>query len=66
MAFFTRYRKLRQADTVESDEVEYNFGRAFQQLGEPSTMIHCLTLVLTPPSQDFTVSPSSIMNEYSK
>ncbi|KAH9080567.1 TPR-like protein [Lactarius deliciosus] len=35
MAFFTRYRKLRQADTVESDEVEYNFGRAFQQLVSP-------------------------------
>ncbi|KAI9443193.1 TPR-like protein [Lactarius indigo] len=33
LAFFTRYRKLRLADTVESDEVEYNFGRAFQQLG---------------------------------
>lgn len=64
MAFFTRYRKLRQADTVESDEVEYNFGRAFQQLGEPSSPL--MTLVFTQPSQDFTVSPSSIMNECSK
>ena len=34
MAFLTRYRSLRQADGTESDEVEYNFGRAFQQLGE--------------------------------
>ena len=34
MAFLTRYRVLRQADETESDEVEYNFGRAFQQLGE--------------------------------
>ena len=34
MAFLTRYRALRQADESESDEVEYNFGRAFQQLGE--------------------------------
>ena len=34
MAFLTRYRVLRQADGTESDEVEYNFGRAFQQLGE--------------------------------
>jgi hypothetical protein len=34
MAFLTRYRALRQVDEIESDEVEYNFGRAFQQLGE--------------------------------
>jgi len=34
MAFLTRYRALRQVDEAESDEVEYNFGRAFQQLGE--------------------------------
>jgi general transcription factor 3C polypeptide 3 (transcription factor C subunit 4) len=34
MAFLTRYRALRQAEVAESDEVEYNFGRAFQQLGE--------------------------------
>jgi len=33
MAFLTRYRALRQAEAAESDEVEYNFGRAFQQLG---------------------------------
>ncbi|KAI9512391.1 TPR-like protein [Russula earlei] len=33
MAFLTRYRALRQVDGTESDEVEYNFGRAFQQLG---------------------------------
>ncbi|KAH9969571.1 TPR-like protein [Russula dissimulans] len=32
-AFLTRYRALRQVDGTESDEVEYNFGRAFQQLG---------------------------------
>lgn len=35
MAFLTRYRALRQVDGTESDEVEYNFGRAFQQLGNP-------------------------------
>jgi hypothetical protein len=34
MAFLTRYRTLRQVDVTESDEVEYNFGRAFHQLGE--------------------------------
>jgi hypothetical protein len=34
MAFLTRYRTLRQAEVAEFDEVEYNLGRAFQQLGE--------------------------------
>lgn len=34
MAFLSRYRTLRQVDGTESDEVEYNFGRAFQQLGK--------------------------------
>ena len=38
MAFLTRYRVLRQADGTESDEVEYNFGRAFQQLGEEALL----------------------------
>jgi len=38
MAFLTRYRVLRQADETESDEVEYNFGRAFQQLGEEALL----------------------------
>ena len=37
MAFLTRYRALRQVDETESDEVEYNFGRAFQQLGEEAS-----------------------------
>ena len=64
MAFFTRYRKLRQADAVESDEVEYNFGRAFQQLGGPSSSL--MTPVFSPLSQGFTVSLSSTMNECSK
>jgi general transcription factor 3C polypeptide 3 (transcription factor C subunit 4) len=64
MAFFTRYRKLRQADAVESDEVEYNFGRAFQQLGGLSSSL--MTPVFSPPPQDFTVSPSSTMNECSR
>lgn len=35
MAFLTRYRELR-GDTAEGlDEVEYNFGRVFHQLGKP-------------------------------
>jgi len=33
MAFLSRYRTLRGGDAQELDEVEYNFGRAFQQLG---------------------------------
>jgi general transcription factor 3C polypeptide 3 (transcription factor C subunit 4) len=32
-AFFSRYRTLRGGDEHEVDEVDYNFGRAFQQLG---------------------------------
>lgn len=33
MAFLTKYRELRQLDSVGQDEVDYNFGRAFHQLG---------------------------------
>lgn len=50
MAFLTRYRALRQVDVneAESDEVEYNFGRAFHQLGqEVPSVVPCLVVVLT-------------------
>ena len=33
MAFLTKYRELRGEMAQGLDEVEYNFGRAFQQLG---------------------------------
>ncbi|KZV61169.1 TPR-like protein [Peniophora sp. CONT] len=33
MAFLTRYRELRSGDSNGLQEVEYNFGRAFQTLG---------------------------------
>ena len=33
MAFLTRYRELRDMTQDGHDEVEYNFGRVFQQLG---------------------------------
>lgn len=33
MAFLTKYRELRAETTEGLDEVEYNFGRVFQQLG---------------------------------
>ena len=32
-AFLSRYRTLRGGDANDVDEVDYNFGRAFQQLG---------------------------------
>lgn len=32
-AFLSRYRKLRGGQDEDVDEVDYNFGRAFQQLG---------------------------------
>jgi hypothetical protein len=33
MAFLSQYRKLRACNTRGFGEVEYNFGRAFHQLG---------------------------------
>ena len=33
MAFLTKYRELRGETAEGVDEVEYNFGRVFQQLG---------------------------------
>ena len=33
MAFLSRYRSLRQSNATGLDEIEFNFGRAFQQLG---------------------------------
>ena len=33
MAFLTKYRELRGETAEGLDEVEYNFGRVFQQLG---------------------------------
>ena len=33
MAFLTRYRELRSSDPNGLQEVEFNFGRAFQTLG---------------------------------
>lgn len=33
MAFLTKYRELRLSNSVGQDEIEYNFGRGFHQLG---------------------------------
>ena len=39
MAFLSRYRAIRGANSEDVDEVEFNFGRAFQQLGRSSCLI---------------------------
>ncbi|KAI0031922.1 TPR-like protein [Vararia minispora EC-137] len=46
MAFLTRYRELRKGDPAGLDEVEFNFGRAFQQLGLHSHAVKHYELVL--------------------
>lgn len=60
MAFFTRYRNLRQADTVESDEVEYNFGRAFQQLGLHSLAVKHYERVLEIVERKIKTNPEDV------
>lgn len=37
LAFLNRYRKLSAQDAVTQEEVEYNYGRCFYQLGEWSS-----------------------------
>lgn len=44
MAFLSRYRALRKSSPEGFDEIEFNFGRAFQQLG----------LQLSPPFLEVT------------
>lgn len=39
MAFLSRYRNIRGAHSRDVDEVEFNFGRAFQQLGKLTSLI---------------------------
>jgi len=60
MAFFTRYRKLRLADMVESDEVEYNFGRAFQQLGLHSLAVKHYERVLEIVEKKIKANPEDV------
>ena len=48
MAFLTKYRELRGEMAQGLDEVEYNFGRAFQQLG--GSAFHLFTMVPMEPS----------------
>lgn len=37
LAFLSRYRKLSPQDAATQEEVEYNYGRCFYQLGEWSS-----------------------------
>ncbi|KAL7280359.1 hypothetical protein ACG7TL_005282 [Trametes sanguinea] len=46
MAFLTRYRELRGESAEGLDEVEYNFGRVFQQLGLHSLAVRHYQRVL--------------------
>jgi len=59
-AFLTRYRVLRQADGTESDEVEYNFGRAFQQLGLHSLAVKHYERVLEIADRRTRTNPDDI------
>lgn len=60
MAFLTRYRALRQVDETESDEVEYNFGRAFQQLGLHSLAVKHYERVLEIAEKKTKTDPNDI------
>ncbi|KZT05046.1 TPR-like protein [Laetiporus sulphureus 93-53] len=46
MAFLSRYRAIRGVDSDGMDEVEYNFGRVFQQLGLHSLAVRHYERVL--------------------
>ena len=35
LAFMSQYRKIRARDSDSTQEVEYNFGRLFHQIGQP-------------------------------
>ncbi|KAI0269808.1 TPR-like protein [Gloeopeniophorella convolvens] len=60
MAFLTRYRALRQSDEAESDEVEYNFGRAFQQLGLHSLAVKHYERVLEMAEKRTKTNPDDV------
>jgi hypothetical protein len=61
MAFFSQYRAIRT--TEAEDEVEYNFGRAFHQLG---TYIYMFLLVTGTnfETKVCTLLPSAITSEF--
>ncbi|EPS96052.1 hypothetical protein FOMPIDRAFT_1151328 [Fomitopsis schrenkii] len=53
MAFLSRYRTLRGANSEDVDEVEFNFGRAFQQLGLHSLAVRHYERVLSAAEKKF-------------
>ncbi|KAI0049823.1 TPR-like protein [Auriscalpium vulgare] len=57
MAFLTQYRELRQGDPQGLDEVEFNFGRAFQQLGLHSLAVKHYERVLELTEARLKTSP---------
>ncbi|KAI0063565.1 TPR-like protein [Artomyces pyxidatus] len=60
MAFLSRYRELRQADAHGMDEVEFNFGRAFQQLGLHSLAVRHYERVLEMAENRMEVNPNDV------
>ncbi|KAI0738457.1 TPR-like protein [Daedaleopsis nitida] len=60
VAFLTRYRELR-GDTAEGlDEVEYNFGRVFHQLGLHSLAVRHYERVLEAAEERTKVDPENV------
>ncbi|TFY64254.1 hypothetical protein EVJ58_g2743 [Rhodofomes roseus] len=53
MAFLSRYRTIRGTHSEDVDEVEFNFGRAFQQLGLHSLAVRHYERVLASVEQKF-------------
>ena len=57
LAFLTKYRDLRGEDVDNADEVEYNFGRAFHQLGLLTLAAKHYTRVLEIVEQRMQATP---------
>ncbi|KAI0315216.1 hypothetical protein OF83DRAFT_1133046 [Amylostereum chailletii] len=60
MAFLTKYRELRKPDSVCQDEIEFNFGRAFQQLSLHSLAVKHYELVLQMAEERTKLNPDDI------
>ncbi|KAL0945283.1 hypothetical protein HGRIS_000791 [Hohenbuehelia grisea] len=68
MAFLTKYRQCRNNSADENEEVEYNFGRAFHQLGLYSLAVKHYEIVLamaesrTPEETDNGLAREAALN----
>ncbi|RPD58991.1 TPR-like protein [Lentinus tigrinus ALCF2SS1-7] len=60
MAFLTRYRELRGETAAGLDEVEYNFGRVFHQLGLHSLAVRHYELVLEAAEKRTKIDPEDV------